>query len=48
LLDADRRSLRLVAQDLSTHWDGPDWVLRFTLPAGTYATTVLRELMTTA
>jgi tRNA pseudouridine13 synthase len=44
-LDADRRALRLVVEGLSSEWSGSDLVLRFSLPAGAYATTVLRELL---
>lgn len=44
-LDADRRALRLVVEGLSSEWSGADLLLRFSLPAGTYATTVLRELV---
>lgn len=44
-LDADRRSLRLVARELSAEWGDGSLLLRFMLPAGAYATTVLRELV---
>lgn len=41
---AERRALRLVPRDLAWTWPGDDLELRFELPSGTYATTVLREL----
>lgn len=44
-LDVDRRALRLMPQELHWCWDGDDLVIGFTLPAGTYATTVLREVV---
>lgn len=44
-LEQERRSLRLMARDLRCEFDGPDLVARFTLPAGAYATTVLREVV---
>lgn len=47
-LDQERRSLRLMARDFHCDVDGPDLVARFTLPAGAYATTVLREVVTWA
>ncbi|MDR9498399.1 MAG: tRNA pseudouridine(13) synthase TruD [Hydrogenovibrio sp.] len=41
-----RRALRLLPEDLRWHWVGDDTLeLAFTLPAGTYATTLLRELV---
>ena len=43
-LDQERRALRLMARDFHCDFDGPDLVARFTLPAGAYATTVLREV----
>lgn len=45
-LDADRRALRLVVDDLQWQWlDGDRLELRFGLQSGAYATTVLREVM---
>lgn len=47
-VDAARRSLRLPVRELA--WEQPDahtLILRFFLPAGAYATTVLRELVET-
>jgi tRNA pseudouridine13 synthase len=44
-LKQERRSLRLAVPDLAWEWrDGDSLELRFTLPPGTYATTVLAEL----
>ncbi len=48
-LKQDRRALRLMVQDLSWKWSGTaDLLLEFNLPAGAYATSVLRELILTA
>jgi tRNA pseudouridine13 synthase len=44
-LDADRRALRLVAEDLAWGWQGDRLTLGFVLPAGGFATAVLRELI---
>lgn len=44
-LRQERRSLRLRPQGLESHWDGEDLCLAFTLPAGAYATGVVRELL---
>lgn len=45
-LEMARRSLRLIAQDLSWHFiDSETLQLSFNLPAGHYATTLLRELI---
>ncbi|MDJ0738480.1 MAG: tRNA pseudouridine(13) synthase TruD [Gammaproteobacteria bacterium] len=44
-LDADRRPLRLRVDDLEWRWQGSRLQLRFGLPAGAYATAVLRELI---
>jgi tRNA pseudouridine13 synthase len=44
-LDQERRALRLMARDFRCDWDGDTLIARFSLPAGTYATTVLRELV---
>jgi tRNA pseudouridine13 synthase len=43
-LAQERRSLRLLAQESSFAWDGDALVVSFALPAGCYATTLLREL----
>lgn len=43
-VEAQRRSLRLSVGDMSGEADGDDLVLKFTLPAGAYATVVLREM----
>jgi tRNA pseudouridine13 synthase len=43
--EAARRSLRLTVRSLGWEWEGPDPVLEFALPAGGYATAVLRELV---
>ncbi len=45
-LEQDRRSLRLVPREMSWAWSGVDQLqIRFWLPAGSYATVVLRELV---
>lgn len=45
-LKADRRSLRLVVSELTWEWAGDDaLVLQFSLPPGSYATSVLREIV---
>lgn len=46
-LEQERRALRLVATDLEADWIEGDLVLRFALPAGAYATVLLRELVAT-
>ncbi|TKS53543.1 tRNA pseudouridine(13) synthase TruD [Luteimonas yindakuii] len=47
-LKQERRATRLRPQDLAWDWRGDDVLeLRFALPTGAYATTVLRELATT-
>lgn len=44
-LEQDRRALRLVVPDLAWQWGGAEeLVLTFSLPAGAYATSVLREV----
>ena len=44
-LKQERRALRLLPQELAWEWQDPaTLVLRFALPPGSYATTVLREL----
>ena len=44
-LEQDRRALRVRVQDLECQRDGDDLLLHFSLPAGSYATAVLRELL---
>ncbi len=44
-LEQQRRNLLLRPQQLQWHWQGRDLCLSFRLPVGTYATTVLRELL---
>ncbi len=46
-LQQERRSLRLQVQDLLHAWDTTTLQLDFTLAKGSYATSVLRELITT-
>jgi tRNA pseudouridine13 synthase len=41
----ERRSLRLAVRELDWTRDGADVVLRFWLTKGSFATTVLRELL---
>lgn len=43
-LKQERRSLRLMPQQLSWQWQGEDLLLSFFLSPGSYATAVLREL----
>lgn len=46
-LEQDRRALRVRVQDLAWTWEEADrLVLRFALPSGSYATALLRELVT--
>ena len=48
-LRQDRRSLRLFVNDIEAHWlDKQSLQLRFSLPAGSYATTVLDEILVTS
>lgn len=44
-VQASRRALRLYPAGLEWGFDGDDLVLAFSLPPGTYATTVLREIL---
>lgn len=44
-LDADRRALRLIVRELDWQWEADDLLLGFSLPAGSYATVVVRELL---
>jgi tRNA pseudouridine13 synthase len=43
----ERRALRLAVRELSWDWQGADLTLRFYLTRGSYATTVLREVLDT-
>lgn len=43
-LDADRRALRLAVSELEWQWRSGDLELAFRLPAGAYATMLVREL----
>lgn len=43
-LNQERRALRLRPEGLAWEWEGLDLWLRFSLPPGTFATAVLREL----
>lgn len=48
-LEQDRRALRVRVQDLAWDWESDEClVLRFALPSGSYATALLRELVSTA
>ena len=44
-MQAGRRSLRLLPADMDWRFEKDNLVLKFSLPAGAYATTVLRELL---
>ncbi len=44
-LEADRRPLRVMPQSLSWQWQADQLQLNFTLPAGSYATALLREIV---
>jgi tRNA pseudouridine13 synthase len=44
-VDAERRALRLVVDDLAWQWQDDGLVLSFALVAGSYATVVLREIV---
>ena len=45
-LRQERRTIRLIPRQASFEWHRPaDLILKFDLPKGTYATTILRELM---
>lgn len=44
-LEGERRPFRIPIRDTAVSRDGEDLVLEFTLPRGSYATTVLREVM---
>ena len=47
-VDADRRSLRVVPTNFEWQAQGADLLLMFELPPGSYATSLLRELVLTA
>ena len=44
-VQASRRALRLFPAELEWNFEGNNMELAFVLPPGTYATTVLREIM---
>lgn len=44
-LDQDRRALRISPRGFAWEWEGDDLMLAFSLPAGAYATALLRELI---
>lgn len=44
-LDQDRRALRISPRGFAWDWEGDDLILAFSLPAGAYATALLRELI---
>ncbi|HHC73675.1 MAG TPA: tRNA pseudouridine(13) synthase TruD, partial [Thiothrix sp.] len=45
-LSQDRRAIRLMLNDLQHSWQSPQQLrLRFSLPAGAFATAVLKEIM---
>jgi len=45
-LKQERRALRVIARDMTWSWPvGDELLLEFSLPAGCYATSVLRELV---
>ena len=44
-VEAARRALRVRLSSLAWEWQGDDLLLNFTLPAGAYATALLRELV---
>jgi tRNA pseudouridine13 synthase len=45
LLQGTRRDALVYVDDLEASFEGPDVVLTFSLPAGSYATVLLREIM---
>lgn len=45
-LQQERRVLRLRPTNTQQQWEGDSWTIQFQLPPGTYATSVLRELLT--
>jgi tRNA pseudouridine13 synthase len=47
-LEHERRSLRLPVREFGWRYDGPDLLLEFTLPRGTFATAVLHEVLADA
>ncbi|MBF0624738.1 MAG: tRNA pseudouridine(13) synthase TruD [Magnetococcales bacterium] len=44
-MKGDRRALRVIPKDLELTWEGGDLLLGFTLPKGTFATSLLREFL---
>lgn len=46
-LELDRRALRVIPENLSWQWTDDSLLLDFNLPAGSYATALLRELIQT-
>lgn len=44
-LRQDRRSIRINVSDLKYQWQDHDLILTFTLPPGSYATSVIREII---
>ena len=46
-LQQERRDLVLIPEAMSWHWQAADLQIKFALPPGTYATSVLRELVLT-
>ncbi|MBS4050785.1 MAG: tRNA pseudouridine(13) synthase TruD [Methylomonas sp.] len=46
-LELDRRALRVIPENLSWQWTDDSLLLDFNLPAGSYATALLRELVQT-
>ncbi len=41
----DRRAIRTIPKQLNHEWNGDDMLLNFSLPPGSYATSVLREII---
>lgn len=46
-LKQERRALRVVPHDMDWHWKNDDLQLKFSLPAGSYATMLVREIFIT-
>ncbi len=44
----ERRALMLLPENGRQRWEDRDWILEFALPPGTYATSVIRELLRTS
>ncbi|MBF0155479.1 MAG: tRNA pseudouridine(13) synthase TruD [Magnetococcales bacterium] len=47
-VQGERRALRVIPTDLSLAWEGDDLWFQFSLPRGSYATSLLREFMQSA